>query len=118
MSGASQRRLTGRTILALVLCLLAVTFAVEAKLAWYLPPHTLGSEVQAAKALPANVPQPILHGLPDHHPILPMLSFALLLTLAIGSLPMAVSYGSAVIYDRSPLSRSSFSPRNFFRPPP
>jgi len=105
-------------MLALILCLLAVTFAVEAKLAWYLPPHTRGIEVQAAKALPADTPQLIPHGLPDHNPMFPLLPLALLMALAIGCSSVAVSYYNAATFDRSPLSESSFSPLHLFRPPP
>ena len=86
MSEDLSNRWTGRTLVALVLCLLAISFAVEAKLAWYLPQNTMGSDVQAAKALPADVPQLILHGLPDHNPIFPLLPL-ILLTIAIGCRP-------------------------------
>jgi hypothetical protein len=46
-----------RLLLACSLCLLAMAFAVEAKIAWYGPVSGPGSEVRAAKALPSDVPQ-------------------------------------------------------------
>jgi hypothetical protein len=118
MSGDSQKRWTGRTLLALVLCILAISFAMEAKMAWYLPPHTLGSEVQAAKALPANTPQLILHGLPNHNPMFPLSPLALLLAVTTGCLPVAVSFFCRASGGRSPVFPPTFTPPNFFRPPP
>lgn len=41
-------------LLACSLCLLAMAFAVEAKIAWYGPLTGPGSEVRAAKALPSE----------------------------------------------------------------
>jgi hypothetical protein len=118
VSGDFSKRWTSRTLIALVLCFLAVTFAVEAKMAWYLPPHTMGSQVQAAKALPADMRQIILHGLPDHHPIFPFLPLTLLLAAMVGCWPVSVPYCGISTQARSPLSTSSFSLSNFLRPPP
>ena len=118
MSADSPMRLNMQTLFAMALCLLAFTFAVEAKLAWYLPPHTMGSEVQATKAMPADVPQVILHGLPDHHPIFPWLSLTISLLFLIGSKPAALSFYGIHKRIRPPFSDSSFSPCNFLRPPP
>jgi hypothetical protein len=118
MSQEFHGRWTGRTLIALVLCLLAFTFAVEAKLAWYLPPHTMGGEVQSAKALPADVPQIILHGLPDHNPIFPLLPLTMLLAAVTAFRPSADFLCAIKITDRSPRATSSFSPANFLRPPP
>ncbi len=118
MSGDSPRRWTGRTFLALALCLLALAFSVEAKTAWYLPPHSMGSQIQAAKALPADAPQLIQHGLPDHPSIFCFLAATLLLASVIRWKPTAVSFRIAVNFDRSLFSFITFSPRNFFRPPP
>jgi hypothetical protein len=118
MSGEFSGRWTGRTLIAVVLCLLAFTFAVEAKMAWYLPPHTVGTEVQAAKALRADVPQVILHGLPDHNPIFPLLPLTLLLGAVTAYRPTAYSLCAINKPNRSPKCAVSFSPANFFRPPP
>ena len=51
-----------RTPLAIGLCLLAFLFAVEAKTAWYGPEHGIGSDVRAAKAMPALSPELVDHG--------------------------------------------------------
>lgn len=51
-----------RTPFALGLCLLAFLFAVEAKTAWYGPAHGIGSDVRAAKAMPALSPKLVDHG--------------------------------------------------------
>jgi hypothetical protein len=118
MSGNASNRWTGRTLFALVLCLLAFTFAVEAKLAWYLPPHTMGSEVQAAKALPADTRQIIQPGLPDHNSIFPLLPLTLFLAAAVGSRPASATLRHIRNLDRSPIATSHFSPSNFLRPPP
>src|SRR5258708_38851061 len=80
-------RLIGHTVIAFCLCLLAFSFAMEAKLAWYGPERGLGSDVRSAKALPASTPEQIPHGIPGANPIFPMFPFALLLMFAAGSLP-------------------------------
>ena len=118
MSGDPSKRWTGRTLITLALCLLAFTFAIEAKLAWYLPRHTMGTEVQAAKALPADTPQVILHGLPDHNPIFPLLQLTLLLAFVPAGGHLTQSFCRITNSERSPRSPSSFSPANFLRPPP
>jgi hypothetical protein len=117
MSGEFSSRWTGRTLIAVVLCLLAFTFAVEAKLAWYLPPHSMGSEVQSAKALRADVPQVILHA-SDHNPVFPLFSLTLILAAVTACQPAAYSLSAINKPVRSPKNATSFSPANFFRPPP
>ncbi len=102
----------------MILCLLAITFAIEAKVAGYLPPNTLGNEVHAAKALPADVPQVILHGLSDHNPLYPLPPFSMLLAVLIGSCIAAVHYCGVSLDDYPSPSRSGFSPEKFSRPPP
>src|SRR5579859_3729779 len=103
---------------ALILCLLAVVFALEAKIAWYMPPHTLGSEVQDAKALPADTPQLIPHGLSGQPPLFIFLPFTFLFALAAVCICRPLFYCGVKVNDRSPSSSSAFSPGNFFRPPP
>lgn len=44
-----------RLLLASSLCLLALAFAVEAKIAWFGPAVGPGSELRAAKALPSDL---------------------------------------------------------------
>jgi hypothetical protein len=63
MSGRSAASLpVQRSILAIVLCVLAFLFAFEAKLAWYSPASDLASQVSAAKALRVDAPSPVSHG--------------------------------------------------------
>lgn len=118
MSGDSSNRRFGRNLIVLVLCFLTFTFAVEAKLAWYLPRHTMGSEVQAAKALPADTRQITLQALPDHNPIFPLLTLTLLMAFLPARRHVAVSFWRTTNKVHSPISSSNFSPANFFRPPP
>jgi len=118
MVGVSPRHLNRQKLFALVLCLLALVFAFEAKMAWYLPAHTAGSEVQAAKALPADTPQPIAHGLPGQLALFFLLPIAILFGLAdIRASRSETCFGESQT-DRSPSVSSAFSPGNFFRPPP
>jgi hypothetical protein len=63
MFGASPSRLIRQTAPAVGLSILAVLFAVEAKLAWYSPLDILGRDVCAAKACPANTPKVVAHGI-------------------------------------------------------
>lgn len=51
-----------RLALACSLCLLSIAFAMEAKIAWYGPLSGPGSEVRAAKAMPADVTSVIVRG--------------------------------------------------------
>ncbi len=112
-------RTSGRTLIALVLCFLALTFAMEAKLAWYLPRNSMGSEMQAAKALPSDVRQVIQHGLTDHNPAYLLLPLTMLLALLTQFQPAALSQSNIKTRHRSPIRASAFfSPGNFFRPPP
>jgi hypothetical protein len=117
MVGDCPRHRIRREVFALILCLLAVVFAFEAKTAWYLPPHTIGSEVQAAKALPADTPQVIPHGLPDQ-PLFFLLSLTVLIALTDEHVRRPLSFGGLQLGDRSPSTSSAFSPYNFYRPPP
>lgn len=119
MKEGSQIRWTSARVLALVLCLLAVTFSVEAKVAWYLPSHTVGCDLQFGKALPADVPQIIPHGMPDNYPLLPLLQVTLFSVFFAGYWRTACSL-IRLIKHRSPTGSgfTCFSPENFFRPPP
>jgi hypothetical protein len=51
-----------RSILAVVLCVLAFLFAFEAKLAGYSPAGDASSQVSAAKALRVDAPTLVPHG--------------------------------------------------------
>lgn len=106
-----------RREIALILCLLCIVFAIEAKTAWYFPPHTIGVEVQAAKALPADTPQVIPHGLAKQ-PLFFLLPFSILSALLDEHFRRPHLLFRLQSRDRSPSSISAFSPSNFLRPPP
>ena len=108
----------GRTILALGLCLLAFSFAMEAKLAWYGPQVGIGSDMSAAKALPADVPDVVRHGVPAPDPIHPLVPFLLLPIFAASILADAHLRLRPAHHPPSFSAASYFSPKNFFRPPP
>jgi len=109
-----------RRVLACWLCALALVFAFEAKTAWYGPDCGPGSAVRAAKALPADLPQVVSHGVPTPDPVRPAIPFLIFGIFALPGL-------SGLKFDmmRSPHRRarmiaplSNFSPPQFFRPPP
>jgi hypothetical protein len=109
-----------RRALALGLCLLAIVFAVEAKTAWFGPAGGPGSEVAAAKALPADLPRVIEHGVTIPQAVPPLISFA-----QMAALSPLLSSGSILSPRResapgpaSPSLAAFLSPQFFFRPPP
>ncbi|HUA93844.1 MAG TPA: hypothetical protein VL991_14820 [Terracidiphilus sp.] len=107
-----------RVALAVGLCLLAIAFAVEAKTAWFGPLTGPGSDVQAAKALPADMPRLIEHGIPVPDPVHPAIPFALITTVAIAS-PFAAPAANEALDNDAPVSLAAyFFPSVFFRPPP
>lgn len=107
-----------RVTFALGLCLLAVAFAVEAKTAWFGPLTGPGSDVQAAKALPADMPRVIEHGVPTPDPVHPAIPFALIATLA-ARWPSVAPARKEVSRKAPPVSLAAyFFPFIFFRPPP
>ena len=120
MSGWFAASLTfRRAALTVCLCLLTFLFAVEAKTAWYGPVAGPGSAVRAAKAMPANAPKAIKHGHPapdtGNSFIRPAVSSALI-AMWLAGFP---HFSSVQTFNRlSPDSTDSFSPSNFFRPPP
>jgi hypothetical protein len=111
-------RVTRRVALALVLCLLTVAFAVEAKTAWFGPANGPGIAVSAAKARPADLPRVIDHGVPVPSPVPPTVSFdapsLLLLPLFNGILRPAQDDASLAAFRLE----TRFSPQSYFRPPP
>ena len=107
-----------RTTFAFGLCLLAFVFAVEAKTAWYGPAAGPGSAVRAAKALPADMPRVIEHGIPVPDPIHPQMPFALLAALSMLSLPMDRPLRNAASRGDFRFFPAAISPQVFFRPPP
>jgi hypothetical protein len=107
-----------RIALAFGLCLLAFVFAVEAKTAWYGPLMGPGSEVRAAKAMPADMPRVIEHGIPTPDPIHPNIPFAILTALPVER-PARIPAWSEILRSHTLVSRAAyFSPPIFFRPPP
>jgi hypothetical protein len=109
-----------RKLLACWLCMLALVFAFEAKTAWYGPPAGPGSALSSAKALPVDLPQVVLHGVPVPDPVSPALPFLILAGLVLA---FSAGFDSRMTnrVDREGLSRASwsfFSPQLFFRPPP
>jgi len=109
-----------RKLLACWLCLLAFTFAIEAKTAWYGPAAGPSSVIRAAKARRADTPKVVLHGAPTPaplHPAVPFLNFA---ALAL-ALPAGSEFRSPRKATRGALTfaaASFHSPQLFFRPPP
>jgi hypothetical protein len=107
-----------RTLLTCGLCLLAFAFAVEAKTAWYGPAAGPGSAVRASKAMRADAPQVIEHGIPAPDPIHPQTSFTLLAVFATLLLTTETPTGREGARTRFRLTLATFSPQVFFRPPP
>jgi hypothetical protein len=109
-----------RKVLACWLCMLVLVFAFEAKTAWYGPTAGPGSAIRAAKALPADSTQVVLHGIaaPGHDsPVVPFLILAVfVLALSIGT-DFRMT-GKANRAAHSPCAAAFFSPQQFFRPPP
>jgi len=107
-----------RKALTCALCLLAFTFAVEAKAAWYGPISGPGSDVRASKAMPTDAPRVIEHGVPVPDPIHPQIPFLLLAALPILSLAAEAPMGRESAHPRVKVSHAAFSSQVFFRPPP
>src|ERR1700739_3463214 len=106
--------------LALGLCLLAVLFALEAKTAWYGPTHGPSGDIQSQKALPADSPAEVSHGVST----LPTAAFPLALIFIASVAAIAWTHadflrGVDVDFNHIPVSAAPyFSPGLFFRPPP
>ncbi len=106
--------------LALVLCLLAVLFAVEAKTAWYGPKTGPSGDIQSQKARPADLPAEVVHGVST----LSLVTFplALIFLAAIAAITWTNAYflpGVDVNFNHLAVSAATyFSSGNFFRPPP
>jgi hypothetical protein len=109
-----------RTSLALVLCVLAFLFALEAKAAWYGPVVGPGSDMQAEKALPADLTKMVEHGVTTPEPVHPQFPDSILTAWAVvlcgGAvvLPVRVIVNEHLQVSAAPY----FSPSIFFRPPP
>lgn len=118
MSGLSAASLAfRRTPLAIGLCLLAFLFAVEAKTARYGPVVGTGSDVRAAKALPADSTKLVEQGVTAPDPTYFRIAFAALAAACL--LAAVVPAASNLFSNRPPVfAAASFSPPAFVRPPP
>jgi hypothetical protein len=105
---------------ALSMCLLAVLFALEAKTAWYGPASGPGRDIQSEKALPADLPAVVSHGLSTHLPAIFPLALLFVASIAAKAWTEANFLpGADIDFNHVPVSASPyFSPSLFFRPPP
>ena len=102
------------------MCLLALSFAMEAKMAWYGHSAELNSSISAAKAWPAELPRVVDHGVPTPDPIHPGIPFAVLTVFTFLSIAGA-DRGERPdpLRGRAPTAaKAFFCPFLFFRPPP
>lgn len=120
MSGVAASRSLRRTALAIGLCLLAFSFAMETKLACYSPADGSASDIVAARALPAALPEVVPHGVHSSDIVLSQLLVVFLSVLTAAFLWMEGTMQSRNVAYRQLLVSSAayFSPNLFFRPPP
>lgn len=107
-------------MITLLLCVLAFSFAMEAKMAWYGPAEGPGSDVRAAKAMPADSPELVFDGVPTPdplHPQLPVLILAGLTAVLVLAIVAVEERGTVRAHAQAP-GTPSFYPGIFFRPPP
>lgn len=111
---------TKRTAIALLLCVLAFAFAMEAKLACYGPSRGSDNELHAAKACPADAPDLLAQGIqalaPVHSPALIVL-FAAFVFFSLPSAAWLRMRALAALHSPRFASRYFFH-HLFFRPPP
>jgi len=109
-----------RNTLALILCLLAVLFALEAKTAWYGPANGPRSDIQSQKALPADLPAAGHHGISAHQPAtFPLALMFFEFVAAITWTGARFHPGIDIDFNYFPVSAASyFTPGLFYRPPP
>ena len=120
MSGVSASGLFRQNAIVVGLCLLAVLFAVEAKLAWYSPVGGPSSDVRSAKAFRPDMPEVVQRSVSSPDSAHPLIAFALLATFGIAS-----AIHIDLLLDRNrdcnpqQTYLAAFSATNlFFRPPP
>jgi len=120
MAGVRTSRTFRRTVLALGLCLLAFGFAMEAKLACYSPAGGPGSDIVAAKARRADLPEVVSRGGHAPDPVHSQILVVFLAALTAASLWKSdAPPGRNIVYSHlSVYSAAYFSPNLFFRPPP
>jgi len=109
-----------RTLIAFLLCFLAFSFAVEAKMAWYRPADGPHCDVRAAKAMPADTPELVSDGVPAPDPLHPQFPVVFLLEIVA-----VTAFGVPLTRHRNPLglrtplpAAAHFYPGIFLRPPP
>lgn len=109
-----------RTALAFGLCFLAFGFAMEAKLACYSPAGGSRSDILAAKARPADLPEVVSHGVNAPDPVHSQMLVVFLAALTAPTLRKAdyLLVRNSVCNHLSVSSAAYFSPNLFFRPPP
>jgi len=103
--------------MGIALCLLAVLFAIEAKLAWYGSDSGPASQISASKLQPADAPRLVAQAIASSE-LIPHLSGTtafVSLTLIIGVARWALRPVEALPVQSS---FSGFSTHLFFRPPP
>src|SRR5208283_4065223 len=94
-------------------------FAVEAKAARYGRVAGPGSDVRAAKALPADSPELVERGVAALDPTRPQISFVAIVAITAGCLLGTLVAPSETFRGRPPVfSAAYFSPPAFVRPPP
>lgn len=120
MAGVPISRTFRRTAIALGLCFLTFGFAMEAKLAWFSSASGPGSDIVAAKARPAQLPEVVSHGVFMPDPVHSQMLYVFLAALTAASLWKADALpGRNIVYGRLSVSSAAyFSPYLFFRPPP
>jgi len=89
-------------------------------MAWYGPAEGHGSDVRAAKAMPADTPELVFHGVPTPDPLHPQFPVALLSEFAaVLLLGIAAFERRGAARGRVPVPAAHhFYPGVFFRPPP
>lgn len=102
------------------LCLLAVLFAVEAKLAWYGPINGAGSDIRSAKAFPTDTPKVVYRGVSSPDPAPPLIATALLVAFGlVCAIHMDLLLGRNRECRPQLAYLAAISATNlFFRPPP
>jgi hypothetical protein len=120
MSRVSASLRYRHTALAICLSLLAVMFAVEAKMASYSPASSPEREIRAVKAWPGDTAAMIVQGISVSNSNQILIPFVL---LAVASTAFFVPSHSTARWSNAQTAHAVaaapfFSPHSFFRPPP
>jgi len=101
------------------LCLLAILFAMEAKIAWYNPAGASHYPIQNSKARPADVPAGMSQDAPMQAPLPPQMF--LLVAAFLTAAPIIMLWDQwrrTVLHYIPAVSPFCLSSGLFFRPPP